>query len=231
MDCLDLPRATDKTITISDMIKPANHDETSSLCRICLGEAAIALKEQEIEEDDLIAPCLCRGTIGRVHPQCLQRWIDHRPLKSQNQCELCGTEYMDRYLTLEREPFVTYLASQSSIALIVFAIYCAEMGWLFLFWPDCLKEPIDSDNESRPVQLDWIPDSQQPPVSHHHYQHQHRSMDCRYDGTNSEDHRTIAARFLVQGILASLFLGIIHTLIIYAHWTKSSPHCIKVKTH
>eukprot|EP00445_Apocalathium_hangoei_P042596 CAMPEP_0203977678 /NCGR_PEP_ID=MMETSP0359-20131031/101734_1 /ASSEMBLY_ACC=CAM_ASM_000338 /TAXON_ID=268821 /ORGANISM="Scrippsiella Hangoei, Strain SHTV-5" /LENGTH=466 /DNA_ID=CAMNT_0050915887 /DNA_START=28 /DNA_END=1425 /DNA_ORIENTATION=- len=48
-------------------------------CRICLcGE----------EEEQLVRPCACRGTIEWVHGSCLQEWLENRQTESLR-CELC----------------------------------------------------------------------------------------------------------------------------------------------
>ncbi|CAL8108103.1 unnamed protein product [Calicophoron daubneyi] len=52
-------------------------------CRICL--------EGDDLEDTLLSPCRCKGTVGLVHKQCLQRWL----LESGKvNCELCGYAYI-----------------------------------------------------------------------------------------------------------------------------------------
>ncbi|XP_022716440.1 uncharacterized protein LOC111275362 isoform X4 [Durio zibethinus] len=58
-------------VVTSDDLEDINVDETSHLvnadhpqCRICL----------EIEGDDLIAPCHCKGTQKYVHRSCLDNW-------------------------------------------------------------------------------------------------------------------------------------------------------------
>ncbi|XP_022724168.1 E3 ubiquitin-protein ligase MARCH8-like isoform X4 [Durio zibethinus] len=58
-------------VVVSDDLEDINADETSHLvnadqpqCRICL----------DIEGDDLIAPCHCKGTQKYVHRSCLDNW-------------------------------------------------------------------------------------------------------------------------------------------------------------
>jgi len=53
-------------------------------CRICLcGE----------EEEQLVRPCACRGTIEWVHGSCLQEWLENRQTESLR-CELCLAKYV-----------------------------------------------------------------------------------------------------------------------------------------
>lgn len=69
-------------------------------CRICLGE------ENE-EENPLISPCKCSGTMKLIHLECLKNWLKSKiTVKTYNhmvsfsytilQCELCLTEYSER---------------------------------------------------------------------------------------------------------------------------------------
>ena len=49
----------------------------SSICRICV---------QEDFDSGLICPCLCRGTIRKVHPECMEYWAKTKQMK---RCEIC----------------------------------------------------------------------------------------------------------------------------------------------
>eukprot|EP00520_Triparma_pacifica_P004495 CAMPEP_0118657572 /NCGR_PEP_ID=MMETSP0785-20121206/14094_1 /TAXON_ID=91992 /ORGANISM="Bolidomonas pacifica, Strain CCMP 1866" /LENGTH=263 /DNA_ID=CAMNT_0006550507 /DNA_START=208 /DNA_END=995 /DNA_ORIENTATION=+ len=54
-------------------------DSTTRECRVCRGT-----------EEPLYRPCLCSGSIGYVHTQCLVEWLDH---SGRNSCEVCKTHY------------------------------------------------------------------------------------------------------------------------------------------
>lgn len=70
--------------------------QAAATCRICLLEGAG-------DEDPLIAPCACKGSIAHVHLGCLRHWVNlrlnlsdtsggsffYRPLS----CELCKSNY------------------------------------------------------------------------------------------------------------------------------------------
>jgi len=85
-------------------------DLSSTLCRICLLEGPG-------EDDPLIAPCACKGSIEYVHLGCLRHWIRGRLNLSDTSigsyfyralpCELCKAIY-PTYVTLgnERQPLV-----------------------------------------------------------------------------------------------------------------------------
>ena len=51
-------------------------------CRVCRGGPE--------DERPLYTPCLCRGSIGQVHQNCLEEWLSH---SNKEICELCHTKY------------------------------------------------------------------------------------------------------------------------------------------
>lgn len=53
------------------------------ICRICHCEGT--------DDEPLISPCLCLGTMQYLHQFCLQRWIKSAGVKS---CELCKFEFI-----------------------------------------------------------------------------------------------------------------------------------------
>ncbi|KAI3617096.1 hypothetical protein CBS9595_003005 [Malassezia furfur] len=62
-------------------------DDTCISCRICL--------DNECAEDDrLLSPCRCSGTMKYVHASCLDRWRGFaRRTQSVVGCDQCGAEY------------------------------------------------------------------------------------------------------------------------------------------
>jgi hypothetical protein len=83
-------------------------ESADKVCRICLMEGAT-------DEDPLLAPCSCKGSIECVHLKCLQSWTKERlnhgdggsyVYKSQS-CELCKAPLPD-YIQVqgERQPLV-----------------------------------------------------------------------------------------------------------------------------
>lgn len=81
-------------------INPAEFEQQSEQqCRICLEEGST-------EEDPLLAPCQCRGSISHVHLGCLRHWLRDRlslangdaafvvgGTSNPMSCELCKTAY------------------------------------------------------------------------------------------------------------------------------------------
>jgi len=54
------------------------------LCRIC---------HQQSPDKELIEPCNCQGSIGRVHRTCIEKWLT---ISKRNKCELCGLSFACR---------------------------------------------------------------------------------------------------------------------------------------
>ncbi|KAJ8733167.1 hypothetical protein PYW08_001465 [Mythimna loreyi] len=79
---------------IADLIEPTEDDDRISthsyddMCRICHGGESLSP-----ELGSLISACSCRGTVGRVHVKCLERWLTE---SGKSRCELCGTRYATR---------------------------------------------------------------------------------------------------------------------------------------
>ena len=60
------------------------NDSCGLMCRICHGDG---------EEEELIRPCRCTGTVKHAHQSCILRWVS----KSGNQtCELCNFKFKTR---------------------------------------------------------------------------------------------------------------------------------------
>ena len=68
-----------------------------AFCRICLCE-------ENSDENPLIAPCRCDGTMRLIHPECLRNWFLQKRVTSKNDfittfywpsldCELCKVKY------------------------------------------------------------------------------------------------------------------------------------------
>lgn len=67
--------------------RQSNHS-SDDMCRICHGGDSLT---QELGL--LISACSCRGTVGRVHVKCLERWLTE---SGKSRCELCRTRYITR---------------------------------------------------------------------------------------------------------------------------------------
>ncbi|CAL8143256.1 unnamed protein product [Orchesella dallaii] len=63
-------------------VKPTqSYDSYEEACRIC---------HDNPSKLELISPCLCKGSMSKVHRSCLERWLGE---SAKNTCEICGYEY------------------------------------------------------------------------------------------------------------------------------------------
>ncbi|XP_047022682.1 uncharacterized protein LOC124632067 [Helicoverpa zea] len=90
----------------------SNHS-LDSMCRICHSGEALSP-----ELGRLISACSCRGTVGRVHVKCLERWLTE---SGKSRCELCGTRYVTRRVHRYGVPraLVMWVLSQNAKQLMV----------------------------------------------------------------------------------------------------------------
>lgn len=64
------------------MEQSSSMDSAELECRVC--------RSGPEEDNPLYTPCLCSGSIGLVHQECLEAWLKHS--KKEN-CELCSAKY------------------------------------------------------------------------------------------------------------------------------------------
>ena len=88
-------------------------------CRICFSG--------ETSDDELIAPCLCRGTQRYIHRSCLDRW---RATSAEHfrQCSVCKFRYRIRTVPIdERKLRLRWMLLVARDVLIALVLLC---GWL-----------------------------------------------------------------------------------------------------
>ncbi len=104
-----------------------------SRCRICLGE------EEPLDR----SPCACKGETGRVHAECMARWLEKRARPDASPCEICKAplrtdELLDvlppRSLAYFRRSglFVLYACLASFAALLCLSVVgdVSDASWL-----------------------------------------------------------------------------------------------------
>lgn len=86
-------------------LTPCNSDVENPLCRICLSEPE--------DDNPLICPCNCTGSIMFIHVQCLINWLKSRESIKEyknltvitfknSKCELCKVDFPDRIKVKEK---------------------------------------------------------------------------------------------------------------------------------
>lgn len=101
-DCIKLGRVmfnvvelkyTDEEEGIHEFVMQEETEKEKLACRICMCDI-------EKEDDPLVSPCMCSGTMKFIHMQCLQRWVStNRTIKNTDctasysfkihNCEVC----------------------------------------------------------------------------------------------------------------------------------------------
>lgn len=93
-----------RDLRTGSLVDPADNSDTSedlnssssdaSICRICHEGESTA---------ELISPCYCTGSMGKLHVTCLERWLGSSYM---NRCEICGYEYL---VLRKPKPFIEFL--------------------------------------------------------------------------------------------------------------------------
>lgn len=81
------PADNDLSGSLSSVSSDMNTDPMLPICKICHLNAK--------EDDPLITPCRCSGSVQFIHAKCLMRWLEISKKKSRKplSCELCQYQY------------------------------------------------------------------------------------------------------------------------------------------
>jgi len=124
-------------------------------CRVCRGGP----------EDDrkLFFPCMCSGSIGAVHQDCLEAWLNH---SKKDTCELCATKYQFEPHYADEMPTVIPLRvfAKTILKSSIFRLFPAllRLAFAFIIWVfvvPILTSTIYCMCVGRPISLsftDWL---------------------------------------------------------------------------
>ena len=91
--------------------EPPRVDEGPPTCRICYSE-------ENSQEDPLISPCLCTGTMRHVHVSCLNAWRAAAPdARSSFRCDQCRYAYR-----IERTKVAAFLGTRRGALVVAFSV-------------------------------------------------------------------------------------------------------------
>ncbi|KAH6934367.1 hypothetical protein HPB50_023736 [Hyalomma asiaticum] len=100
-------------VTSVESLNLSNRNDCAPTCRICFSGDA---------EQPLLEPCNCRGTIGFVHRECLERLIRHR---MDPQCQICHFRFTVRK---QSEPAWRLLSDvEARRAVLGYMVLCAAV--------------------------------------------------------------------------------------------------------
>ena len=83
---------------LSDCAKESRSGSKGSsgvFCRIC--------HDGDLDEDKLISPCSCSGSVGLIHRTCIEKWLS---TVNQDTCEICKQKFL---VTRQSRPFSSWL--------------------------------------------------------------------------------------------------------------------------
>ncbi|XP_071169380.1 uncharacterized protein [Mytilus edulis] len=86
--------------SIADLTTLPNPESDSDAphCRIC---------HEGDEEEDLLSPCFCSGSVGALHMSCLEKWLG---ASDKTRCEICGFQFS---ISKNPKPVTWFLKNKS----------------------------------------------------------------------------------------------------------------------
>jgi hypothetical protein len=98
-------------------------------CKICLEEYPI----REIEAEDLISPCACKGNAQYVHRRCLDLW--HQQDKAKyDRCTICNTGYV------YEDTKTPLLSEMEFLALMCLVLWLVPYFVLVFYLVHCIRQ-------------------------------------------------------------------------------------------
>lgn len=100
---------SEELIKASEKVSDVPKASAGAMCKICLSE-----NQEEEEDDPLLSPCNCTGSVKYVHLKCIQNWVQSK-LNTQQQknivtifwkslsCELCKQKLSLKYYHNNKE--------------------------------------------------------------------------------------------------------------------------------
>ncbi len=83
-------------VVVSEYVALKNHhNDAADVCRICHGPGTVRPAEADDETGERLLrdTCLCRGSIGCVHEQCLVRWYESVDFPVEPRCPTCRGQF------------------------------------------------------------------------------------------------------------------------------------------
>lgn len=82
-------------------------EASQEVCRICFGS-------ESSEQDHLVRPCLCSGSVAFIHESCLRHWVESRA-QAEPTCEICQAKLRIQTTTQNTWSFCAFLRSSSCL--------------------------------------------------------------------------------------------------------------------
>ena len=88
--------AAEGRVIVSEYVALKNqHDAAADVCRICHGPGTVRPADVDDETGARLLrdTCLCRGSIGCVHEECLVRWYESVDFPVEPRCPTCRGQF------------------------------------------------------------------------------------------------------------------------------------------
>ncbi|XP_054153785.1 E3 ubiquitin-protein ligase MARCHF2-like [Oppia nitens] len=99
-------------------------------CRICRLTDDDYGNEDKLDENPVLSPCNCTGSMKKVHLRCLKSWIE---TSGSMICSVCGSQYTGLGMDIVRKgkSFIEFL-NQSYLPIIFALQVVATIGYLIV---------------------------------------------------------------------------------------------------
>ena len=104
-------------VVVSEYVALKNQrDDAADVCRICHGPGTVrpADVDDETGERLLRDTCLCRGSIGCVHEECLVRWYESVDFPVEPRCQTCRGQFRNEGGLVLSRRLVAHRRSQAA---------------------------------------------------------------------------------------------------------------------
>ena len=91
-------------------------DDAADVCRICHGPGTVRPAEADDETGERLLrdTCLCRGSIGCVHEECLVRWYESVDFPVEPRCQTCRGQFRNEGGLVLSRRLVAHRRSQAA---------------------------------------------------------------------------------------------------------------------
>jgi hypothetical protein len=101
-------------------------------CRYCLEE-----------EGEFISPCRCKGSVGFVHEDCLNKWLVTISQEKESHCPICNYEIKTNYIfekyifgkkdPLNKESYYWYVLAHLLVGILIYRYEEALLHTLYMY--------------------------------------------------------------------------------------------------
>jgi hypothetical protein len=104
-------------VILSEYVALKNQrDDAADVCRICHGPGTVRPAEADDETGERLLrdTCLCRGSIGCVHEECLVRWYESVDFPVEPRCQTCRGQFRNEGGLVLSRRLVAHRRSQAA---------------------------------------------------------------------------------------------------------------------